>query len=123
MITIDIVERIHEIVLREFGGGSGIRHMAGLQAAIARPYATFGEIDLYPSGVEKAAAILESILINRPFIDGNKRTGYVLMRLILLEEDLDIFVSEDKKYDMVIAVSKGELRFDGIKEWLFKNTK
>ena len=123
MITVEIVERIHEAIIREFGGGSGIRDMAGLQAAIARPYATFGEIDLYPNGIEKAAAILESILINHPFIDGNKRTGYVLMRLILLDDNLDIFVSEDKKYDMVISVSKGELRFDGIKEWLVNNIK
>jgi death on curing protein len=49
---------------------------------------------------------------NHPFIDGNKRTGYVVARLILLQAGLDIKASQEQKYDLVIAVSKGQAKFE-----------
>ncbi len=67
---------------------------------------------------ENAAAILESILINHPFVDGNKRTAYVLMKLILLENGMTIDASQDDKYNMVIAASTGNMRFDEIRNWI-----
>ncbi|RKR81616.1 death-on-curing protein [Mucilaginibacter gracilis] len=123
MIGLNEVKNIHEILIQQFGGGNGIRDINLLQSALARPFATFVETDLYPTTIDKASAILESILINHPFIDGNKRTGYVLMRLILLEAGLDIIADEHEKYAMVIAVSKGDYRFDEIKKWLTKHVK
>jgi death-on-curing protein len=123
MIDIVLVQNLHEVLIKRFGGGSGVRDIGALQSAIARPYMTFAETDLYPTAIDKASAILESILINHPFIDGNKRTGYALMRLILLQAGLDILANQDEKYSMVISVSKGELRFDEIKQWLIENVK
>lgn len=75
---------------------------------------------MYTTPIEKASAILESIAINHPFIDGNKRTAYTLMRLILLENQLDITASQEEKYNLVIAVSTDEYRFDKIKNWIQK---
>ena len=123
MITLLQVQTIHNLLIQQFGGGNGIRDMAALEAALARPYATFLEDNLYPEPIDKAAALLESILINHPFVDGNKRTGYVLARLILLDGNQDIHASQEEKYAMVIAVSKGEFRYDGIKEWLIKHVR
>lgn len=82
---IDIKEIIHiqEILIDKFGGVKGVRDLNLLESAISRPFQTFDNTDLYKSPIEKAAAIIESILINHPFIDGNKRIGYVLMRLML----------------------------------------
>ena len=88
-----------------------------------RPLATFNGIELYGTAVEKAAAILESILINHPFIDGNKRIGYVLMQLTLLENKIVVEATEDEKFDMVISVSKGELDHAGICKWLDRHLK
>jgi death on curing protein len=122
MRTVKDVEHIHYVLIDEFGGSNGIRDINGLEAALARPYATFDQQELYPTAVEKAAAIFESIIINHPFIDGNKRTAYVLMKLILLEGGLDIVASQEEKYKMVISASKGETRFDEIKTWLNSKT-
>jgi death-on-curing protein len=58
------------------------------------------------------------VLINHPFVDGNKRTAYVLMKLILVEAGFQIIASHEEKYDMVISASKGEIRLDEIKIWL-----
>lgn len=118
MISVKEVEIIHNILIDKFGGSKGIRDLGLLESALARPFATFDSEDLYPNPVEKASAILESIIINHPFIDGNKRTAYTLMRLILLENNLDVSASQEEKYDFVILASKGEFRFEEIKKWI-----
>ncbi|RYD53631.1 MAG: hypothetical protein EOP52_00590 [Sphingobacteriales bacterium] len=51
--------------------------MGVLESALARPFGSFNNQDFYQSPVEKAAALLESILLNHPFLDGNKRTGFL----------------------------------------------
>lgn len=118
MMDLKDVLNIHNILIDRFGGSKGIRDKGSLESAINRPFATFDNNDLYPSPSEKAAAILESILINHPFVDGNKRTAYVLMKLTLLEHGFDIEAGQDEKYKMVIAASKGDIRFDEIKTWI-----
>jgi len=118
MIELKVVLNIHHILIDQFGGSKGIREIGLLESAIHRPYATFENQELYPSPCEKAAAILESILINHPFVDGNKRTAYVLMKLILLENGMTIDASQDDKYNMVIAASTGNMRFDEIRNWI-----
>lgn len=118
MIEIRDVLSIHNLLIDKFGGSKGVRDQGLLKSAINRPFATFDNQDLYPAASDKAAAILESILINHPFVDGNKRTAYVLMRLILINDGYDIAASQDEKYQMVISASKGEARFDDIKIWI-----
>jgi death on curing protein len=119
MIDVDEVIRIHNILIDEFGGSKGIRDIKLLDSAINRPFQTFDKKDLYPSPVEKSAAIFESIIINHPFIDGNKRIAYLLMRLVLLQYNLDINANQDEKYDFVIKAAKGELNYESIKNWIF----
>ena len=118
MIDIKDAELIHQILIEKFGGNHGIRDRKLLESALARPFQTFDKKDLYQSPIEKAAALLESILINHPFIDGNKRTGYVLMRMLLINNDLDISANEEEKYKFVISVSRGTLRWAGVIKWL-----
>ncbi len=89
MITLNEVESNHEILTDKFGGSKGIRDRGILESAINRPFQTFDQNELYPVPVDKAEVIFESIISNHPFIDGNKRTAYVLMRLILLENSLE----------------------------------
>jgi death-on-curing protein len=66
--------------------------------------------------------MVESILINHPFIDGNKRTGYTLLRLFLIKNGLDFTASQDNKYEFVIDIASGTLKYDGILTWLIANT-
>lgn len=68
--------------------------------------------------MEKPAAIFESIIINNPFIDGNKRIAYLLMRLTLLEFDQNILATQNEKYDITIAASMGTLRIEDLKKWI-----
>lgn len=73
---------------------------------------------MYPDRVAKASAILESIIISHPWLDGNKRTGYMLMELVLWEGGLEVAASEDEKYDLVVLVATGQLDAEGVRAWL-----
>lgn len=117
---IDVVDalEIHQILIDEFGGLAGVRDESLLLAALQRPYTGFAETLFYPTPAQKAGAILESIVRNHPFIDGNKRTGYTLMRLILLQNGVDIVATQDEKYTFVIQVAAGRLTFGQIVDWI-----
>lgn len=123
MISSSEVEIIHNILIDKFGRARGMRDMGLLESALARPFAIFNEINLYTTPVKKAAAIMERIVINHPFIDGNKRTTYTFMRLILLENQLDIIATQEEKYNFVIGASTGTYRFEEIKDWIFLHLK
>jgi death-on-curing protein len=123
MITLNQVEQIHKILIDQFGGSHGIRDHGTLLSALSRPFQTFDGKDLYPSAIQKAAAFIESILINHPFVDGNKRTEYVLMRLLLIEYGLDINASQADKYQFVIWIASGKSNFNDIVYWLESHTR
>ncbi len=118
MITVEKVLKIHDVLIHEFGGKAGIRDLAVLESAINRPFTGVADQEFYPTIEEKAAVYLERIVAGHPFSDGNKRTGYVLMRLFLLENNKDILVSEDEKYELVISVASGRVTFDEIVSWI-----
>ena len=86
MITIDKeqVIRLHKKLLESTGGLDGIRDEALLDSALAAPFQTFDNVELYPSTAAKIARVAYSLVCNHPFVDGNKRIGTYVM-LVLLE--------------------------------------
>jgi death on curing protein len=118
MIELSTVLSLHERAIDKYGGSKGIRDKGALLAALARPYATFDLKDLYPTPADKAAAIFESIIINHPFLDGNKRIAYILLRVVLYKSGFDIVSSLEEKYQMTIASSTGQMRMDEIRQWI-----
>jgi len=118
MISITEAEEIHQILINTFGGSQGIWDLNALNSALARPFQIFGDKELYSTPTYKAAALIESIVVNHPFVDGNKRTGYVLMRLFLMSKGFDIEATQDEKYNFVISIASGNLKFDEIVQGL-----
>jgi death-on-curing protein len=122
MIDVRIAVHIHDELVDEFGGIKGIRDLGSLEAALNRPFATFDGVDLYPTAIDKAAALFESLIINHPFMDGNKRIAYILMKFLLSKNGIRLKATKDEKYQMVIEASKGAIRLDEIKLWIELNT-
>lgn len=122
MISIDDILQLHKLSIEKFGGSHGLRDFGLLESAVARPYQTFGGEDLYPEIFGKAAAITESIIINHPFIDGNKRTGFLAMFTMLKEDNYRLTVNQEAAYIFTIKISTGEINFEGIVDWLKNNT-
>lgn len=91
------------------GGRAEIRDLGLLHAAVARPQASaFGE-DAYPDLDRKAAALLHSIVTGHPLVDGNKRLGWVAVRLFYLLNDADIRPEVDDGFDLVVRIAAGQL--------------
>jgi len=118
MFSLEEVIFFHDKAIETYGGSKGIRDFGLLDAALHRPWQTFGGEDLYPTCFEKAAAIAESIIQNHPFIDGNKRTGFILCETVLEEGGYTISEDTDIIYTFLIEISTGEIHFDEIVEWL-----
>ena len=111
----------HELI-KLFGGSAGVRDMSSLESAIARADQTFDGKPLYETSFEKAAALGESIIMNHPFVDGNKRIGLVAIETILLLDGKMITAADEKIYDFIINITTGQIRFTEIVSWLKENT-
>jgi death-on-curing protein len=87
-----------------------VRDAGLLEAAVARSQATvFGE-DAYPDLDSKAAALLHSIVTGHALIDGNKRLGWVAVRLFYRLNDRDLRAPVDASFDLVASIADGSLR-------------
>jgi death-on-curing protein len=122
-ITIGEVLGIYKRVMQETGGLVGIRDLGALESAIAQPYMTFGGNELYPSLVEKAAALGFSLIQNHPFTDGNKRTGHAVMESFLGLNDYEINANTDEQVEIILSLALGKLNRNEFTEWLSKHIK
>ena len=85
MISVQLAIKIHERAIVGFGGICGVRDKNLPESVLSRPFQTFDGIDLYSTIYLKASAILDNILVNHPFVDGNKRAAYLLKQLCCSE--------------------------------------
>ena len=113
----DILE-LYRRIIEETGGAMGIRDMNGLMSALGQPKMTFEGADLYPSVAEKAAALGFSLIMNHPFLDGNKRVGHAAMELFLLMNGREIVASVDEQQEIILDLAKGELGRAEFLNWL-----
>lgn len=121
LALIEVLE-LHRKILEQSGGALGIRDIGLLESAIAQPRMTFGGKDLYPSLLEKAAALGFSLVMNHPFVDGNKRTGHAATETFLVLNGLEINASVDEQECVVLAIVSGELGREVFVEWLRQHT-
>lgn len=100
---------LHYRIIAETGGCQGVANLGLLESALARPRATFAGEDLYPDLATKAAALIESLIQNHPFVDGNKRTGVAAGALFLLRNGHRLTLSNDELERLALAVARREL--------------
>lgn len=116
-LTADQVLFIHYRLVNETGGEHGIRDIGLLESAVARPKATFDDQELYSDIFEKAAALMESLVNNHAFIDGNKRTGIACAVLFLRQNGITFNAKNPEVEKFTLQVAKSELDTGGIAEW------
>ena len=117
-LSLEQVLGLHRIQLQRFGGAAGLRDRGALEAAVARPQATFGGEDLYPDIEAKAAALLHSLVMNHPFVDGNKRTGAAAAELFMSLNGLDLTADDEELVDITLALARGEVGAEALAIWL-----
>ena len=110
-LTLDSVLEFHAEQLTRFGGSSGIRDHGLLESAVAQPEATFAVEILHHDLHAMAAAYLFHIVQNHPFVDGNKRTGYISAMAFLEANGIETHLTMEL-YDITIAVASGKMSKD-----------
>lgn len=115
-----VVIAIHDELTAEHGGSPGIRDMGLLSSALARPQnqATYGE----PSVFDLAAAYAFGIVRNHPFIDGNKRTGFLATYIFLTLNGCELRATEADTVAAVLALAAGTLDEAGFSFWQKTNS-
>lgn len=107
---------LHDEQLLQHGGGRGVRDAGLLDSALARPRNAFAYGETDPFGL--AAAISVGIIANYPFVDGNKRTGFISGVLFLELNGFAFGASEADVVEKVLAVAAGEMAQDAYRDWL-----
>ncbi len=116
-LTPEQVLFLHSRLIGETGGGHGVRDLGMLLSAFGRPQATFDEKDLYPDLFSKTAALMDSLVRNHPFVDGNKRTAITASALFLRMNGYQLVVENDEMVRFTLACAQSERSLDEIADW------
>ncbi|WP_199320789.1 type II toxin-antitoxin system death-on-curing family toxin [Leptolyngbya sp. FACHB-261] len=117
-LTLVEVLNLHHRIIKQSAGALGIRDLGLLESAIAQPRMTFGNQDLYPNLIDKAVVLGFSIIMNHPFVDGNKRTGHAALETFLILNGSEISVSIDEQEQIILSVASGVVGREEFTEWL-----
>ena len=118
-IRLDDILAIHADQIDRFGGSRGVRDLGLLEAALFRPQTGY-----YPTLVDEAAALWESLSQNHPFIDDNKRTAFAATYVFLSINGLEIVATDEGAQVFVLGLyDTAGLNFENLRAWLLENTK
>jgi len=117
-VRADVVHAIHLRQLAEHGGAEGLRDKGLVSSALSRPRQRWHYGDPPPDLAELAAAYACGIARNHPFVDGNKRTAFVVCRLILVLNGRDIEAGRDEKVTTFLGLAAGTLSEQELAEWI-----
>ena len=120
-LTAEEVENLHEQIILRYGGVFGMISRDLLESACARPKAAVGEQELYPTLVEKAAALMHSLIVNHPFVDGNKRTAFLATQEFLRLNGHQIVADDEEILELTLSIAKGQLSFPEVVQWMGKH--
>ena len=115
-LTVADALALHAILIRRYGGADGVRDMGALESALFRPQTGY-----YKDLIEEAAALLESLAINHPFIDGNKRVAFAATDTFLRINRFRFTIDSDVIYKKFMELfDTGKFKFDVLEEWMRK---
>lgn len=118
-IRVDDILAIHADQIARYGGGEGVRDPGLLEAALFRPQTGY-----YPTLIDEAAALWESLSQNPPFIDGNKRTAFAATYVFLAINGLEIIATDEDSTAFLLGLYEvGGVNFESLRGWLTENTK
>jgi len=112
---------IHEMMLAQHGGLAGVRDEDLLESAISKPQHLFAYSS--PTLPEMAASYAAGIVLNHPFLDGNKRTGFLVAATFLELNGREFTATEETVVEMTLALASGKVKQVAYAEWLSKNSR
>jgi death-on-curing protein len=117
-LTLNEVLELYHRIMEQSGGAVGIHSLGALESALAQPRMTFGGEELYPTIIEKSAALGFSLIQNHPFVDGNKRIGHAAMETFLVLNGFEISAGVNEQERVILQVASGEMGREMFTTWL-----
>ena len=118
-LTVDELLAIHDRLIEKFGGTGGLIDGGLLESALFRPQTGY-----YADVIEMSAAMFESLLMNHPFVDGNKRIAFFATDIFLRLNGYRIVVDADEAHALLIdLIERRECNFSNLAPWLRHNVR
>ena len=122
LLALDEVLELHRLLLEQSGGMPGVRDLGMLESAMAQPLMTFGGQELYPSLADKASALCFSLVMNHPFIDGNKRVGHAAMETFLVLNGEELRCPLAVQEQQILQLAAGHIKREQFTTWVRAHT-
>lgn len=117
--TVSEIITMHQSLIKEFGGAHGLPNQAALESALMRPQNGY-----FDSVIQEAAALMESLAINHPFMDGNKRVAFFVTDAFLRMNGYWIDCDNDEAYRFFMSLfENNSFRYDNLLPWLDDNVR
>jgi death-on-curing protein len=116
-LSVEQVLALHEALVGRFGGVVTVRDRGALESAVARPAMTFGGEDLYVDLAAKAAALMHSLVLNHPFVDGNKRIGVAAAELFIELNGAVLDATDEDLETLTLSVAEGKVAVEALAIW------
>ncbi len=117
-LTLAEVLDLHRRVIEQTGGADGIRDLGGVESAAAQPQMSFDGVPLYPTIAESAAALCFSLVMNHPFVDGNKRVGHAALETFLVLNGYELMGDVGDAEKLMLNLAAGEVTRDELLNWI-----
>lgn len=112
---------LHEQLIAETGGSSGLRDEGMLDSALNTPFQTFAGKDVYPSLQQKAARLCFGLVKNHPFVDGNKRIGAHVMLVFLALNGIELQHTQTELSEVILQLAAGTIQSTDLLDWILSH--
>ena len=112
---------LHEQLIEETGGSSGVRDQGLLESALEAPFQTFDDLELFPTVQAKAARLGFGLIRNHAMVDGNKRIGTHAMLVFLVLNGIKLQYTQKELYTEILDVAAGKKDYEDLLAWILKH--
>ena len=117
-LTNEQIIAMHRNLIEAYGGSDGVRDEDLLDSAIAAPFQTFDGKSILPSVQQKSVRLGFGLIMNHPFVDGNKRIGVHTMLTILAMNGIELEYTQKELYEVILDVASGNISFESLLKWV-----
>ena len=121
-LSVKHIIMLHDVLIEEAGGASGLRDEGLLESAVRTPFTTFDGNYLYPTIQQKGARLGFGLVKNHAFVDGNKRIGILAMITFLEINGIFLTDTDDELIALGLALAEGSMAEDQLLDWIIQHS-
>jgi len=121
-LTKEQIMRLHHDLIETHGGSNGVRDESLLESALAAPFQSFNGRSMLPTIQQKAVRLGYGLIMNHPFVDGNKRVGVHAMLTMLAMNGIELDYTQKELYEVILGVASSETSYEELLNWVVDHT-